>query len=371
MKWIGYIVLLCGIMSCQSGPTLSSEKFAYSVFAGGKFDYACYRTPAIIRANNNRLLAFAEARKNSCDDGGDVDIVMRSSRDEGKTWSDMIIVWSDSTNTCSSPTPVIDRQTGHIHLLATWHHGTDTQQQIEAGQSRDTRRVYLIRSNDDGLSWSYPREITPAVSQPNWSWYTTGPGSGHQITQGKYANRLIAGCTHKVSGSSSSSSHAIFSDDNGSTWQLGGIAPAEMVSNSEIAETSIGDLIMNMRSDDDSQSRKVATSTDGGASWQNITDDANLVGLSNQASLHTHKMEGHHAIVFSNPADPVERKSMTVRVSYDDGKTWDQSLQIGKSKSANSDLVTVDEGRLGILYEGGVNHPNEQVVYTRLPLDID
>ena len=355
------------MMSCQSGPALTHGKYAYSVFVSGTMDYACYRTPAIIQAHSGRLLAFAEARKNSCEDS-DVDILMRASRDEGKNWSDPIVVWSDSTNTCGSPTPVIDKQTGHIHLLSVWNHGADSKELIQSDRSRDTRRVYVIRSNDDGESWSYPREITESVKKSDWTWYETGPGSGHQITQGKYANRLIAGCTHTPSSSSSSFSHVIYSDDNGSTWQIGGTAPIEMVSNCEVAETSSGDLIMNMRG---KSNRQIATSIDGGATWQDIRSDSKLVGLSNVASLHTHQLEGHHAIVFSNPANPEESKNMTVRVSYDDGKTWHQNLELGKAKSANSDLVTLDQSRLGIIYEGGAGHPNEQVVYTRLALDVD
>ena len=368
MKWIGYIVILCSIMmSCQSNPTLTHEKYAYTVFQTGNFDYACYRSPAIIRANNGRLLAFAEARKNNCEDS-DVDIMMRSSRDEGKTWNDPVIVWSDSTNTCGSPTPIIDRQSGHIHLVTTWRLAADSQRMIEEGTSQNTSRVYVLRSNDDGESWSYPRDITPSVKQADWSWYVTGPGSGHQITQGKYANRLIAGCTHTVVGSTISHSHVIYSDDNGSNWQLGGAISTKMTRNCEVAETSTGDLILNMHGENN---RLVATSSDGGQTWGEPTADSKVMHLNAQASLHTHVLEDSRAIIFSNPNDPTEMKNMTVRVSYDDGQTWHQSLQIGKSKCANSDLVTVNDGRLGIIYEGGVHQPYEQVVYTRLPLDID
>ena len=74
MKWIGCIAAFCMMMSCQSGPALTHGKYAYSVFVSGTMDYACYRTPAIIQAHSGRLLAFAEARKNSCEDS-DVDIL--------------------------------------------------------------------------------------------------------------------------------------------------------------------------------------------------------------------------------------------------------------------------------------------------------
>ena len=105
--------------------------------------YACYRIPALIRAKDGTLIAFAEARKNSCSDTGDIDLVMKRSSDNGETWGPLVKIWDDGANTCGNPAPVLDETTGTIHLLLTWNHGSDDIGEINANTGIDTRRVYI------------------------------------------------------------------------------------------------------------------------------------------------------------------------------------------------------------------------------------
>ena len=120
--------------------------------------YTCFRIPAIIKLQNGDLLAFAEGRKNGCSDTGDIDVVMKRSSDDGRSWSSLQVIWNDGDNTCGNPAPVIDSSSGHISLLTTWNLGTDRESQIIDQKSTGTRRVFLIRSKDLGNSWSKPKD---------------------------------------------------------------------------------------------------------------------------------------------------------------------------------------------------------------------
>src|SRR5690349_20202839 len=95
------------------------------LYKAGEDGYACFRIPAIVSSTKGTLLAFAEARRNNCGDAGDIDIVVKRSSDNGKTWSNLAIVWSDSSNTCGNPAPVVDQKSGKIVLVSTWNLGTD------------------------------------------------------------------------------------------------------------------------------------------------------------------------------------------------------------------------------------------------------
>src|SRR5689334_3508689 len=90
------------------------------VFTAGEDGYHTYRIPAIIATGKGTLLAFAEGRKAGRGDAGDIDLVLKRSTDDGKTWGQMQVVWDDEKNTCGNPCPVVDAATGTIWLPLTW-----------------------------------------------------------------------------------------------------------------------------------------------------------------------------------------------------------------------------------------------------------
>src|SRR5690242_2932452 len=187
------------------------------IYRKGEDGYSCFRIPAMVTTIKGTVLAFAEGRKNNCADAGDIDLVVKRSFDGGNTWGPLEVVWNDSTNTCGNPAPVVDRSNGNIILLSTWNLGTDHEKAITGGTSKDTRRVYVLSSSDDGKTWKKPVEITKEVKQPGWTWYATGPGAGTQVTKGKYKGRLVIACDHVTADTKTSYSHAIYSDDHGKT----------------------------------------------------------------------------------------------------------------------------------------------------------
>ena len=92
-------------------------------------------------SNKGTLLAFCEGRKSGRGDSGNIDLLLRRSGDGGKTWSPQQVVWDDGPNTCGNPCPVVDRQSGVIWLLLTWNRGDDSESQIMARTSKDSRRA--------------------------------------------------------------------------------------------------------------------------------------------------------------------------------------------------------------------------------------
>lgn len=340
-----------------------------AVYKAGDNDYQCFRIPAIIKTNNGTLLAFAEARKNNCADAGDIDLVVRRSADNGKTWGDMITVWDDGANTCGNPAPVVDERTGKIILLSTWNLGSDREHEIIERTSENTRRVFVLSSADDGETWSEAKDITQDVKLPNWTWYATGPCNGIQVKNKKFRNRLVIPCDHIEADTKKYFSHVIYSDDGGEHWQLGGSTPTDEVNESAVAELPKGVLMLNMRNYGDLRVRQVSTSVDGGVSWSAVRSDTALIEPVCQGSLISYGSSKKPVLAFSNPASQTAREKMTVRLSYDNGKTWSKRIVVHEGPSAYSNLVELSNGGLGCFYEAGKKSAYESIVFKELMVE--
>ncbi len=341
-------------------------------FASGTEGYHTFRIPAMVVNGDGHLLAFCEGRKGGSGDAGDIDTVMKHSPDGGRTWSPLRVVWDDGTNTCGNPCVVRDAQTGVIWLLQTWNQGDDREPRIIDGTSKDTRRVFVTRSDDEGRTWAKPNEITADVKLTNWTWYATGPGAGIQLQRGPHQGRLIIPCDHIEAGTRRYFSHVIFSDDHGQNWKLGGSTPRDLVNECEAVELADGRLMLNMRSYDPSQkARQSAISRDSGITWEEQKLVPELVDPICQASIRRlawPTTERPGVILFSNPASQ-KRERLTVRASFDDGNTWPISRLLSPSPAAYSCLVTMPDGSIGIFYETGSKNPYQTLVFSRFTLD--
>jgi sialidase-1 len=158
----------------QAAPSFDES----AVFTSGQGGYHTYRISAITKTATGTLLAFCEGRKDSSSDTVNIELLLRRSTDGGLTWEPIIVVRDDGNNTCGNPAPVVDPTTGTIWLLTTWNHGSDTETKIVNGTSIDTRRVFVQKSEDDGLTWSSAVDITATTKQAIWTWFATGPGAG-------------------------------------------------------------------------------------------------------------------------------------------------------------------------------------------------
>ncbi len=358
----GLLLSLLFVTSAQAAPMETV------LFEKGGDGYNNVRIPAICQTPSGALIAFAEGRE--AGDAGDIDLIYRRSNDNGKTWSKVHVLWNDKDNTCGNPAPVVDQVTGTIWLFLTWNKGSDHETAIMTGSSEFPRKVYLTWSVDDGRTWAEPRDLSGTLRHPEWRWYATGPCNGIQLTRGPHKGRLIIPANHSDKATQKRTpetyrSHIIYSDDHGRTWQLGAIQDP-LTNESTVVELTDGSVMHNMRSYHGKGNRAVAISRDGGESFEKLYLDDGLKSPVCQASIlrYSWPEEGKGRILFSSPAGN-KRTHMTVRVSYDDGKTWPVEKEIHDGGSAYSNLIALPENQVGLVYE---KDGYKQIVFSRFPM---
>jgi sialidase-1 len=375
-----FLVFFCVLWLTTTILSAASVPSFTDVFVSGTDGYHTYRIPALVVTTNATVLAFCEGRKNSRSDTGKIDLLLKRSTDGGKSWSAQQIVRSDSENVCGNPAPVVDETTGVVWLLMTWNLGADGEREINNGTSKDTRRIFVTHSADDGLTWTKPQEITASVKKADWRWYATGPVNGIQLTRGAHKGRLVIPCNHtelNSAGQPVSRSHVIFSDDHGTTWQIGGIED-QLTNESTVVELADGSLLQNMRSYHKKNRRAVATSNDGGATWSRVKLHDALLEPVCQGSILRYSWPDNGSrsrILFSNPAS-TRRENLTIRVSYDEGATWPLSKVIHAGPSAYSCLAVarlalrgeLPDKSIACLFECGEKSPYEKISLARIPL---
>jgi sialidase-1 len=358
------VLLIC---SGAIGSLHAAEEFERVVFTKGADGYFIYRIPSLIAAQDGTLLAFCEGRKTSASDDGDNDLVLRRSRDGGRTWLPLQLVHEeggDAVITIGNPCAVVDQSTGVVWLA----------------MNRKNGRVLISHSNDHGATWSEVKDITDQASKPNWGWYALGPGVGIQIERGPNRGRLVIPANHRLTKDRGgpSTSHVIYSDDHGQSWRIGGDVGLH-TNECQVVETVAGDrseLLLNARNHwarsgkrpELAGKRIIARSSDGGQTWSEPEFDAALVEPACQASLIRYSRSGDDSksiLLFSNPASTKSRTNMTVRASFDEGRTWPLSKQIYAGSAAYSCLAALPNNRIGLLYE---RDNYEDLVFVSFPL---
>ncbi len=336
-----------------SPPSIPPERI--EVYVAGADDYFAYRIPSLLVTPAGTLLAFAEGRKTSLADLGNNDMVLKRSTDGGKTWGPLQIIYDEGESTIGNPTPVVDEDTGRIWLVF----------------GREGKEVLEMHSDDDGVPWTPPVAITSQAKKPEWGFYGIGPGVGVQLRHGQYKGRIVTPAYHRLTEHKGSSPYAnvFYSDDHGKSWQVGGTVGREMCE-CQVAETENGGLIVNARnhwwrtgkSQEKSGKRIVARSSDGGVTWTKPILDAVLIEPTCQASLLRYSGLGdkeRSRLLFANPAATPTgcwggpRHRLTVRMSYDEGRTWPISRLIEPGLAAYSALARLPDARIGVLYESG------------------
>ncbi|WP_329527832.1 exo-alpha-sialidase [Streptomyces sp. NBC_01462] len=343
--------------------------------------YACFRIPAVVRTPRGTLLAFAEGRVHDCGDAGDIDIVVKRSTDGGRSWGPLQVVNEGAGDTHGNPAPVVDRETGRVVLAETYNTGrTD-------GRGCDVpcdRTPHLQYSDDDGLSWSRPRDLSDEILPPNWnSWYATGPVHGIQLTRGRHPGRLVFGVnTETWDGSRVTANNAalITSDDGGDHWRIGATdswpiaddgtfrqKPSELT----LTQRADGAVLVSGREQDgtDLGHRTQTVSRDGGDSFTApFRDLPDLYAPQVQGSV----LRLDDRILLACPRDPDRRRTMMIRSSYDGGRTWDsvdRGTVVTTDWSGYSDLTRIDGDTVGLLYEGGAVDARDEIRFARFTED--
>lgn len=351
------------------------------LFKQGKDGYDTYRIPALLTLPNGRLLAFCEGRRNGLSDSGKIDIVLKISDDNGSTFSAQHTIASYGENTIGNPCPVCDRDTGRIFLFLNTNLAEGSESVIN--QNKAPRDVGYIFSDDCGETWSEFVNLTAELKREGWTWYATGPCHAIQMENG----RLVIPCNHGVFNAEKGTtdiyeSHVIVSDDHGRTWKLGASVESEGFSTNEttVETLSDGTLYLNARSLTGRPYRVVAYSQDGGDSWFDIHEDENLPDPICQGSViaYPRSYEGCvRPLLFSNNPFPPQkedfghnRRDLRVRLSLDDGKSWNRSVQVHEGCTAYSDLAILADGSVAVAYERGVEHAYECIALQVFNMDV-
>ena len=299
-----------------------------------------YRIPGLATSQKGTLLAVFDLRHdNGGDLPGNIDVGLTRSTDDGETWSATQRVLDYEGSGVGDPCILVDRETGSIFVAALWSKGNRAWIGSGPGMSpEETGQFVLTRSDDDGLTWSKPIHITSQIKQSEWRLCFDGPGSGIQMKDGTLVMpaqfRDEKGTPHSC---------FISSRDHGKTWKMS--PPCEgPTSEAQIAETSDG-LLISMRDESRSGQRKWQR-LDGSKwskSWLTLPDPTC------QASLLRHP---NGTLLFSNPANPNARTTLTVRTSKDDGQTWSEGRVIDPRGSMYSCMSVLRDGRVAMVYEG-------------------
>ena len=364
-----------------------SEKIP--VFVSGSEGYKSFRIPAIIRLSNGEILAFCEGRVNGSADFGDVDIVMKRSNDEGKTWSAIKVIVDKDSLQAGNPAPVVDLTdptypNGRIFLF--YNTGNNNESEIRKGNG--LREVFYTTSTDNGITWSDAINISLQVHKPkqpqinpeydfseDWRSFANTPGHAIQLTQGIYKGRIYIAANHSTGNPQSNFkdyiSNGFYTDDHGKTFHISENVNVPGGNENMATELSDGKLMLNLRNQQGNiKSRIVAISSNGGETWDTVYFDKNLPDPVCQGSILTvGKKNGKNIIAFCNNADTVDRDNLTLRISYNEGKTWKKNFLIDKNTSgkeidgytAYSDIVNLDSNKIGVLYE---RNNYKEIVFT-------
>ncbi|MFF7973926.1 exo-alpha-sialidase [Streptomyces sp. NPDC007905] len=358
-------------------------------FRAGHEGYAGFRIPAVVACRppsrppstggtpTGTLLAFCEGRADSLADHGHIDIVLKRSTDGGRTWGPLEVAASNGKNLAGNPAPVV-LDTGRILLVHVRAAAGATEAAILRGHVADAdgRRVWVQHSDDDGVTWSKPREITGQVKKPGWRWYATTPGHALQLTSGRVlvpANHTLpptgtdTGAEARYNGG-----HCLLSDDRGATWYLGYLDENTdgyiNVNETTAAELPDGRVYFNARNDSPSPGNRAdAHSRDGGRTLvKPFRPQAGLTAPICEASVL--QLRDPDLLLLSAPADPAARALMTLRASGDGGTTWRTALTVDGLPAAYSDLVRIDKDTVGLLYETGDFGAYETITFRRIPV---
>jgi sialidase-1 len=370
-------VLLCGLLFAV--PARAGEPWLEKadLFEAGKGGHKLYRIPGLVVTARGTVLVYCEARRHTGLDWDDIEILLRRSTDGGTTWSEPKPLprpagpfgrnpaavarglAHEGEITFNNPVAIADRG-GPVHFLYCVDYG----------------RCFCLRSDDGGATFGPPVEITRTFEQFHKDYdcrvFGTGPGHGIQLKDG----RLVVPAWLST-GAGNNAHHpsvvaTIGSDDGGKSWRRGDIVANETDSLLDPSETVVaqladGRVMVNMRNQSPQHRRAVAFSPDGMTGWTRPVFDDQLREPICMASLCRLSEKGpsdRNRLLFANPDNPdvgqngaagrmYARKNLTVKLSYDEGRTWPVSRVLEPGTSGYSDLAVGPDGTIYCLYERG------------------
>lgn len=360
-------------VKCVSAPNVI-RRLGVGVRHAGDDGVAAFRIPGLVTTNKGTLLGVYDVRYNSSVDLQEhIDIGLSRSIDGGKTWEKMRLPLAfgeygglpAAQNGVGDPSILVDTKTNTIWIVAAWTHGMGNQRAWWSSQQgmdvNHTAQLVLVKSTDDGKTWSEPINITEQVKHPEWYFLLQGPGRGITMEGGTLAFPIQYIGKDRIPNAG-----IMYSKDRGETWTIHNHARTN-TTEAQVAEVVPGTLMLNMR-DNRGGSRAVYTTSDLGMTWKE--HESSRTALPEpvcMASLISVKAAdnvlGKDILIFSNPNTTNARKNITIKISLDGGNTWAHQLLLDEGENwGYSCLTMVDKETIGILYESSVAHMTFQCI---------
>ncbi|TXE09103.1 exo-alpha-sialidase [Gelidibacter salicanalis] len=330
----------CGVKTQNTATTDGAPVFQDLFNTSMTEGVECYRIPAIITAPNGDVIAAIDERVPGCGDlkwSKDINIIVRRSADNGKTWSAIeMAVDFPYGQSASDPSLIVDHVTNDIFMFYNY---------MNLDTEKDIYYLHYVKSSDNGKTWSKPVDITSQIAKPEWhkDFKFITSGRGIQTRSGKLLHTMV---------NLNSGLHVFGSDDHGKTWYFID-TPIQPADESKIIELVDGTLMINARVNKEGL-RYVHTSKDEGKSWTTVAAPE-LIDPGCNASIirYTAIEDGYkkNRLLFSNAKSAKGRVNMTVRISYDEGKTWSEGKTIYEGPSAYSDMTILENGDIGLFFE--------------------
>ena len=377
------MIVLAAIMavviatSCMATPvTVAGALFERITLArAGDAGVHTYRIPALAVAKDGTLLVSYDARLDSARDlPGNIDIMLRRSHDNGRTWStpQRVVHYGDGIGSGDSSL-LVDRDTGRVFLFYAYAPrgiGFAASQAGNASDSSTTLHPRYVWSDDNGATWQGPRDLLNVIKQAPWRGMFAASGHGIQLfADWSSRGRLIQPYVFR---GADHFNHAVdaYSDDHGATWKIG-VPIGSNLDESKAVELADGSVLQNLRSSDRGMhTRMLAHSRDGGIHFDASSPEPQLPDPQNNADIIRVAPEAPaeqaraHWLLFSNTADPDERRNLVVRLSCDDGYSWSSGRTLDAGDAMYSVMARLPDGSFGIFYEDGSN----QLVFARFNL---
>lgn len=360
-------------VKCVSAPNVI-RRLGVGVRHAGDDGAAAFRIPGLVTTNKGTLLGVYDVRYNSSVDLQEhIDIGLSRSIDGGKTWEKMRLPLAfgeygglpAAQNGVGDPSILVDTKTNTIWIVAAWTHGMGNQRAWWSSQQgmdvNHTAQLVLVKSTDDGKTWSEPINITEQVKHPEWYFLLQGPGRGITMEDGTLVFPIQYIGKDRIPNAG-----IMYSKDRGETWTIHNHARTN-TTEAQVAEVVPGTLMLNMR-DNRGGSRAVYTTSDLGMTWKEhessrtaLPEPVCMASLINVKAADN--VLGKDILIFSNPNTTNARKNITIKISLDGGNTWAHQLLLDEGENwGYSCLTMVDKETIGILYESSVAHMTFQCI---------